>query len=148
MSEPPATNLSARDLGQLTNELHEVTDPHTLGIKLGIQAADVKRILQDAGSTTERQKSGILDHWLKNDFNASWSTLVKALEKMDHKRLAQRLEKTYCSQEAKGKLTYIALELYTYLELTILDFRLACPVICLQTSPALVIGILRRPWPC
>ena len=143
MSEPPATNLSAGDLGQLTNELHEVTDPHTLGIKLGIEAADVKRILQDAGSTTERQKSGILDHWLRNDFNASWPTLVKALEKMDHKRLAEKLEKTYCSQEAKGKLTYIGLGLYVHLELTILDFRLACPVICLQISKIHLLWLTR-----
>ena len=119
MSEPPAANLSPRDLGQLTDKLNEVTDPHTLGIKLGIESSAVTRILQDAGSTTERQKSGILDHWLKNDLNASWPTLVKALEKMDHKRLAERLEKTYCSQKAKGKLTYIGLGLYVYLELTI-----------------------------
>ena len=100
MSEP--VHLSTGDLALLTNELKEVIDPHILGIKLGIESSTVAQILQDVGNTTERQKSGILDHWLKNDSNASWPTLVKALKEMDHKRLAEGLEKTYCSQEAQG----------------------------------------------
>ena len=95
-------DLSIENLTLLTNELKEVTDPHRLGIKLGIESSDVTRILQDAGSTTEKQKTGILDHWLKNDSNASWPTLVKALKEMDHGRLAERLEKNYCLQIAKG----------------------------------------------
>ena len=94
-------------LALLTNELKEVTDPHRLGIKLGIESSDVTRIIQDAGSDTEKQKTGILDHWLKNDSNASWPTLVKALKEMDHKRLAERLEKTYCVQ-----VKYIGMGLY------------------------------------
>lgn len=105
------SDLSTRDLALLTNELKEVTDPHRLGIKLGIEASTVAQILQEwamAGTnTTERQKSEILHHWLKNDLNASWPTLVKALKEMDHKRLAERLEKTYYSQETKG--TYVGL---------------------------------------
>ena len=96
MSKP--VNRSIQDLALLTNELHEVTDPHTLGIKLGIKSSAVTRILQDAGGTTELKVSGILDHWLKNDLNASWATLVKALKEMDHGRLAERLAKEYCNQ--------------------------------------------------
>lgn len=58
----------------------------------------VKRILQDAGRTTELKISGILDHWLKNDLNTSWPTLVKALKEMNHPRLAEKLAKEYCNQ--------------------------------------------------
>ena len=101
MSEPVAL-----DLVLLTNELNEVTDPYRLGIKLAIELHDVKKILQDAGSI-ERQKSEILDHWLKNDSNASWPILVKALKEMAHNSLAERLEKTYGSQEAEG--TYVGI---------------------------------------
>lgn len=100
MSKP--VDLSTENLTLLTNELKEVTDPHSLGIKLGMESSAVTRILQDAGSTTERQKSGILDHWLRNDSNASWPTLVKALKGMDHGRLAERLAKNYGLHGAKG----------------------------------------------
>ena len=100
MAKP--VHLSIENLTLLTNELKEVTDPHRLGIKLGIESSDVTRIIQDAGSTTEKQKTGILDHWLKNDLNASWPTLVKSLKEMDHGRLAEKLEKNYCLQVAKG----------------------------------------------
>lgn len=117
MSEPPAANLSPKDLCKLTNELNEVTDPRMLGIQLGIVSSDVTRILQDANNTTEKRKLGILDHWLNNDLKASWYTVVKALKKMDHKRLAERLAKTYCSQEAKGTIRWSAL---LYLETTII----------------------------
>ena len=115
MSEPVAL-----DLVLLTNELNEVTNPYRLGIKLAIELHDVKKILQDAGSDTERQKSEILDHWLKNDSNASWPILVKALKEMDHRGLAERLDKTYCSQESKG--TYLRrLRLYIVLGHNYLD---------------------------
>ena len=96
MSKP--VDRSIQDLALLTNELHEVTDPYTLGIKLGIQASDVTKTLHEAGGTTERQKTGILDHWLRNDLNASWATLVKALKKMNHGVLAEKLTKKYCNQ--------------------------------------------------
>ena len=96
MSKP--VDRSIQDLALLTNELHEVTDPHTLGIKLGIQSSDVTQILQDARGTTEREKTGILDHWLKNDRNASWATLVKVLKQMNHGVLAEKLAKRYCNE--------------------------------------------------
>lgn len=105
MSKP--IQLSPCDLARLTNELKEVTDPHTLGINLGIESSVVKRILHDAGSYTERQKQEVLDHWLKNDLNASWPTVVKALKGMDHGRLAESLAKTYGGQGPRAKGTRI-----------------------------------------
>ena len=100
MSKP--VDRSIQDLALLTNELHEVTDPRTLGIKLGIEPSCVTRILQDAGGTTELKVSNILEHWLKNDLNASWATLVKALKEMNHGRLAERLAKNSGLQGAEG----------------------------------------------
>ena len=99
MSKP--VDLSTQDLALLTSELREVTDPRTLGIKLGIEPSCVTRILQDSGGTTELKVSGILDHWLKNDLNASWPTLVKALKEMNHRRLAEKLAKEHCNQGGK-----------------------------------------------
>ena len=55
MSEP--VDLSTGDLALLTNELKEVTDPHRLGIKLGIEASTVAQILQDVGNT------GVIKFW-------------------------------------------------------------------------------------
>ena len=109
MSKP--VDRSIQDLALLTNELHEVTDPCTLGIKLGIQSSRVQRILQDAGGTTELKVSGILDHWLKNDLNASWATLVKALKEMNHGRLSEKLAKEHCHQEGRSRYTHTV---YTY----------------------------------
>ena len=103
MSKP--VNLSTQDLALLTSELREVTDPFTLGINLGIEPSCVTRILQDAGGTKELKVSGILDHWLKNDLNASWATLVKALKEINHRRLAEKLAKEYCIQG--GRYTHI-----------------------------------------
>lgn len=96
MSKP--VELLPQDLALLTRKLREVTDPNMLGIQLGIESSDVKRIIQDAGGSTERKITDILDHWLKNDSNPSWSTLVKALEEMNHRRLAEKLAKEYCNE--------------------------------------------------
>lgn len=79
----------------LVNELSDVTDPHKLGINLGIKPARVEIILKDAAGDIDRQKSGVLEQWLKSDLDASWRTLAQALRKIDHVRLANSLENKY-----------------------------------------------------
>ena len=103
MSEP--ANLSIADLPLLMNELKEVTDPHRLGIDLGIQSYGVTTLLKNAKDDINRQKSDVVEHWLKNDSDSSWKALVKTLRNIDHVRLANRLERTYINIEAKGDPT-------------------------------------------
>lgn len=86
------TELSTTDLALLVNELSDVTDPHGLGIHLGITPARVTIIVKNAAGDIDRQKSEILTHWLKSDPDASWLKLAQALRKIDHVRLANSLE--------------------------------------------------------
>ena len=86
--------LSTEALSQVLHELKVVTGPHKLGIYLGIEPARVAILLKDA-SDTDRQKSDVVQWWLENDENASWSTLTKTLKKIGHKRLARELTAKY-----------------------------------------------------
>ena len=100
--------LQTSDLALLLEELKEVTEPHILGINLGISPDKVKILIQDANGGTEREKSEVVEHWLKNDNHPSWSTLIDALKKSDHVRLAERLKNKYAasaSSEAGGTHT-------------------------------------------
>ena len=95
MSMSGPTALSTGDLTLLTRELSDVTDPHKLGINLGINPAQVTILLKNATGDIERQKSNVLEHWLNNDLEASWPTLVKTLRNINHVALGDRLEKKY-----------------------------------------------------
>ena len=86
--------LSTEALSLVVNELEDVADPHKLGINLGIHPAKVNILLSNA-SGIERQKSDIIEFWLNNDENPSWSTLIKTLRKIGHGQLARRLKVKY-----------------------------------------------------
>lgn len=98
-------SISPKDLALLMNELNEVTDPYMLGINLGLDPSQVTIILKNAFGDIERQKSGVLEHWLKSDVNASWLTLVKSLKKIHYVTLACSLERKYkiLDTENEGK---------------------------------------------
>ena len=123
MSGPTA--LSTGDLTLLTRELSDVTDPHKLGINLGINPAQVTILLKNATGDIERQKSNVLEHWLNNDLDASWPTLVKTLRNINHVALGDRLEKKY-AKVAVTKGMQIAIYMY-YINTAIIN---TCWYIC------------------
>ena len=86
--------LSTGALSLVVDELEDVADPHKLGINLGIHPAKVNILLSNA-SGIERQKSDIIEFWLNNDENPSWSTLIKTIRNIGHGRLARKLKIKY-----------------------------------------------------
>lgn len=72
-------------------ELKEITDPHELGMHLGLKEEELKKI-ETEHPTIKRQKCEIIYHWKRNFKPHSWKALADAVEKMgDHANLAEKL---------------------------------------------------------
>ena len=87
----PSLN-SAPTVSDIVEELSEITDPHRLGMHLGLKEEDLKKIETDHPAT-ERRKSEIIYHWKRNQFKPySWKALADAVEKMGgHAILVEKL---------------------------------------------------------
>ena len=82
---------SAPTVSDIVEELSEITDPHRLGMHLGLKEEDLKKIETDHPAT-ERQKSEIIYHWKRNFKPCSWNALADAVEKMrGHANLVEKL---------------------------------------------------------
>ena len=69
-----------------------VTHWEDLGEKLNLPGFRLREITMDlAHKGTSRQKSEMIDLWLRYDVNASWTKLCKALEHIDEHRLAHEI---------------------------------------------------------
>ena len=91
-----ASELSESDI---LIELKEITDPHGLGMHLGLKEEELKKIEKNH-STIERRKSEIIYHWKRNFKPCSWKALADAVEKMgDHANLVEKLRALGADQE-------------------------------------------------
>ena len=80
-------------------EIKEVDNYHLLGIQLGIKCGDLKRIERDYMCDTERCKAEIVDFWLRNTQECTWSTLAQAIAEMGgHNNLVQTLRNYHQGQ--------------------------------------------------
>ena len=78
-------------LGDIISALKEITDPHELGIHLGIEAYELEKFEKNYPRDVERQKLEAIKHWQRN-FKSSWEALADAVEKMgNHRNLAEQL---------------------------------------------------------
>ena len=69
-----------------------MTNWHSLGVQLGIETSVLKRIEKDRSADTERCKTEVIDHWLKNDSEPTWNGLACAVEDMGgHAKVVQTL---------------------------------------------------------
>lgn len=69
-----------------------VTHWEDLGEKLSLPGYKLKEITMDlAHKGTSRQKSEMIDLWLRYDVTASWGKLCEALEQIDERRLAYEI---------------------------------------------------------
>ena len=67
----------------LFSELTKVTDWYQLGVYLGLQTHKLDKIQQDhAHQGNERQMLVMLGLWLRRTQNATWDSVVSALEQM------------------------------------------------------------------
>ena len=80
------------DLGNLTNELREMTPKwYTFGAALGLSTTDLDIIEDEKGS--QRYMINMLQEWMDNNQEATWEALQEALIQIGNRGLAAKLEK-------------------------------------------------------
>ena len=96
---PTAGCLSSStiELRTVFEEVQEVVDWMPFGVFLKLELSQLKRIEQEY-SESKRRLLEMLGTWLKLFPDASWIDIVKALQSIDHKVLAQRIEEKYISK--------------------------------------------------
>ena len=78
-------------LDEIVSAIKEITDPHGLGIQLGIETYQLEIFEKNHPGDVERQKSEVIKHW-RNNFECSWDALACAVEKMGkHRNLVTQL---------------------------------------------------------
>ena len=93
----------------MLSALTEITDPHTLGIHLGIEEYRLEIFENDHPNKVERQKSDVLNHWKRNCGECSWGVLATAVEKMKkHRNLAQKLREKHIQGEGERGVKVIS----------------------------------------
>ena len=89
-----APGLRISDLADVLAALAEVTKPYQLGIQLRIESSELKAIEKDYPRDVDRQKAEVIEHWLRNSPDASWTALASAVERMGGQaRLAETLRR-------------------------------------------------------
>ena len=91
-------NVDSLTVGQLVQELNEVTEWQILGKFLGLSMSVIKEIDRDNHDTASKRLA-MFDKWLRNEVNPSWMKIVEGLEKMSELRLANRLKNKYCEKQ-------------------------------------------------
>lgn len=87
-------NLTKKNVGMVLDDL---TDWERLGDKLELRSSRLKEIYQDAfHKGTIRQKTEMIDFWLRSDTEATWEKLCRALEEMDENVLARDIRRYFC----------------------------------------------------
>ena len=87
-----ATKLSISDLRDILAVLKELSEPYQLGIQLNIPSSTLKTIEKNHPGNIDRLKIEVIEYWLCNSPNTSWTTLANAVERLGgHANLVQRL---------------------------------------------------------
>ena len=73
-----------------------MNDWYSLGVALRVHPNKLQEIQKSSPQEgIQRWKIDLLQHWLKSTTNASWSTILTALEKIGHRVLADQLRAKY-----------------------------------------------------
>ena len=90
--------LVAVTIKDLTFELSGVVKWFDLGIQLDMSPSQLEIIREDCSGQTNRTnacKTDMLVMWLKQTPNASWSTVVEALQRINMQTLAKYIAEKY-----------------------------------------------------
>ena len=79
----------------LISELHDVISWFQLGIYLDISPSELMKIRVDYREKTDDCKTEMLETWLKQTTNATWSAVVRALVGIRMGALAQKVAVKY-----------------------------------------------------
>jgi len=88
--DPGALNVK-----NLSYELSSVANWHQLGIKLGLQPAQLRQVEIQYPVDIERRKVEVSDLWLQGNPGASWKHIVIVLREMGDHTTAERIELKY-----------------------------------------------------
>ena len=83
--------LSVKNLFNVTKE---VTNWYTLGLQLDIPTHKLQSIQHDH-RTLENSKHEMLHFWVHSDPEASWGKLATAVERMEFRRISERIRDNY-----------------------------------------------------
>ena len=78
----------------LVSELSDVVEWFTLGLYLGVPTSDLLRIERDRSFTMERL-SHMLDLWVRNGNEVTWSAVVRAVVGIRMRGLAEKIAVNY-----------------------------------------------------
>ena len=79
----------------LSLALVQVTDWHTLGIRLGVPQHQLKNIEQSYPLNNERCKNEMLSVWLQMSPASCWRDVARALHEIEHHVLAKIVHRDY-----------------------------------------------------
>ena len=100
------TKLSISDLGDIVADLHVISTPYLLGIQLNIDPSTLKVIEKNHPGDINRQKTEVIEYWLRNSSNASWKSLVNAVERLgEYNNLVKTLRETEQGNEESSLIT-------------------------------------------
>ena len=74
--------LNISDLADILTVLREVTESYQLGIQLNIAPSTLKAIEKNHHGDIDRQRTEVVEYWLRNSSDASWITLANAVERV------------------------------------------------------------------
>ena len=96
--ECPTHISGALNVKNLSSEL-SLVNWHQLGIKLGLQPAQLSQIESQHPVDIERRRVDVFVFWLKGNPGASWRHIVTALRKMGELSTAEKIELKYVKGE-------------------------------------------------
>jgi len=96
LCHPPFHAESTLSVPNISRELVSVSDWYLLGIKLGLQPHDLRKIQQSHPSANcERWKVEVIDLWLRNSLGSSWKDVVDAVNQMGEHAVARKIQLKY-----------------------------------------------------
>ena len=96
------------DARTIIEKLNEVTEWHALGIQLKVPPSTLCTIEQDWPRDAKRRKSEMVNAWLRQDSDASWEKLARALSTVGYQVLSEELSQVH----QKGECHSVQLTLY------------------------------------
>ena len=84
------------DLGELLEDIKQVTKWFELGLRLGTDHAELTKIERNRKlEGIELCKADMIDFWRKNSGNVTLRKFLSALEEIGHRNLAKQLQEKY-----------------------------------------------------
>lgn len=82
---------------QLHTGLADLVRWENFGVNLGIDYHEIQKIKRETASVDD-SKLQLFDHWLNRAHDTNWEAIIRALNRMNNRRLAEDIRTTFCNQ--------------------------------------------------